>query len=387
MPLSLGPKTYKQGNLVFSYDLSDTTNSYIGEPTTNLVPSPEHNGQFTTSNGWSTYNTNQYNGAQYFSIGTIGSVTNNIVTLSSVGRNIRSFDVLRAQTTGGGVTAGTDYVIKKISSTTFSLHTYNGSQDGSQGYINPSTNFFKVHDAYATDTRVPIDATNFPTMWWGAPHLPNSGLIKEIVPNGGRRKGTNCMRLHAYRGDGVVDGMAYGVYCPVNVNDIITMSVWIKLVDNRNPTASLGYSTYFNAGFSAGATTFSNLTTEWQKFEYTWTSSNTFSFYSYWWPSGASVPYAIDIADFQVEVNKGHSTPFVAGNRSSTQSLFDVSGNRTLNVSDVSFDSNGEMEFDGTNDFLSVGSFNLYSMGNSKLEAVIYMNNLSSPYSSYSIFG
>ena len=118
--------------LVLNLDASSIASFYDNEPTTNLVPSAQNNGRFTTSNGWATYNTNQYNGAQYFSIGTIGSITDNIVTLSSVGRNIRSFDVLRAQTTGGGISAGTDYVIKKLSSNTFSLHLYNGSQDGSQ---------------------------------------------------------------------------------------------------------------------------------------------------------------------------------------------------------------------------------------------------------------
>jgi len=139
-----------------------------------------------------------------------------------------------------------------------------------------------VHDAYANDTRISVNATNFPTMWWGPPHLPNSGLIKEIVPNGGRRSGTNCMRLHVYRGDGVVDGMAYGVNTSVTTGDIITMSVWVKLVDDRYPSGTLGYSTYFGPGYSAGSTTFSNLTTDWKKYEYTWTASNTYGFISYW---------------------------------------------------------------------------------------------------------
>lgn len=89
---------------------------------------------------------------------------------------------------------------------------------------------------------------------------------------------------------------------------------------------------------------------------------------------------------YQLE-QKDHMTPLVLGTRSSTQSLIDITGNRTINTSNVSFNSSGELVFDGTNDFLSVGSFNLYSMGSSTLEAIIYMNNLSSPDNSYSIFG
>jgi hypothetical protein len=88
----------------------------------------------------------------------------------------------------------------------------------------------------------------------------------------------------------------------------------------------------------------------------------------------------------QVE-EKDHVTPLVAGTRSVTQGLLDISGNKTINTSNASFNSSGELVFDGTNDFLSVGSFNLYSMGSCTLEAIIYMNNLSSPDNSYSIFG
>jgi hypothetical protein len=101
---------------------------------------------------------------------------------------------------------------------------------------------------------------------------------------------------------------------------------------------------------------------------------------------GDSVNDKIWYFGHQVE-QKDHMTPLVAGTRSSTQGLLDISGNKTINTSNASFNSSGELVFDGTNDFLSVGSFNLYSMGSCTLEAIIYMNNLSSPDNSYSIFG
>ena len=338
--------------LAFMYDTGDGK-SYKGEPTSNIVPTPNANSRFTTSNNWRTYNTNQYNSNTYFSIGTVSSVSNNIVTLGSVGRNIRSFDVLKPETTGGGVTAGANYVIKKISSTTFSLHEYNSSQDGSQGYINPDTGFHKVHDAYANDTRISINATNFPTSWWGGPHLPNSGLIKEIVEGGGRVSGTNAMRLHVYREDNVRDGMAYGVYCPVTAGDVITISVYLKRADDRGSGKSLGYSTYFGSGNSASSTTFGPLTTEWKRYTYTWTASTTFNFYSYWWPSATSSAYAIDMCDFQVEIN-GHATQFTTGTRSATQGLLDRTGTSTIDISNASFDSDAQMTFDGTDDYAEV---------------------------------
>jgi len=40
MPFSAGPNIAARPNLVFEYDLGDVQNSYKGEPTTNLVPSP-----------------------------------------------------------------------------------------------------------------------------------------------------------------------------------------------------------------------------------------------------------------------------------------------------------------------------------------------------------
>jgi len=45
-------------------------------------------------------------------------------------------------------------------------------------------------------------------------------------------------------------------------------------------------------------------------------------------------------------------TPFVAGTRSATQALLPLVGNSTLNLSYVSFDTNAQMIFDGTNDYI-----------------------------------
>ena len=350
--------------LVLNVDAKHIQSFTDNEPTTNLVPSSHVNGRFTTSNGWRTYNTNQYNGNTYFSIGTIGSVTNNIVTLSSVGRNIRSFDVLRPQTTGGGVTAGTDYFIKKITANTFSLHAYNGSQNGSQGYINDATGGHKVHDSYHYDQRVSISAAGFPTMWWGAPHLPNAALVKEIVENGGRLPGTNAMRLNVFREDNVRDGMAYGVYCPVTAGDTITMSVWLKLKDNTKPDATLGYSTYFGAGNGSHGTTFSGLTTEWQRFTTTWTASVTYNFYSYWWPSTNNALYSIDMCDFQVETGRDTPSSFTTSSRVQNTTINNLNGTNTGTlINNPTFNNGKWFDFSGVDDYINIPSasnFNMY---------------------------
>ena len=55
----------------------------------------------------------------------------------------------------------------------------------------------------------------------------------------------------------------------------------------------------------------------------------------------------------QVEV-KSHATPFINGTRSVTEALKDFTKNATLDLSNVSFDSNAQMTFDGTTDYVTV---------------------------------
>jgi len=369
-----------QDNLAFGYDSyyggvqCKSTRFYKGQPTTNVLATNTgaRNARFEANNNWGTYNTNQYNSNNYFDIGTIGSVSNNIVTLSSVGHNIRSFDVLRPQTTGGGVGSGTNYVVKKLSSTTFSLHAYNSSQNGTQGYINPDTNFFKVHDAYANDTRVSINATNFPDMWWGPPHLPNSGIIKELRYGGGYVRGTNALRLHIYRGDGVADGMAYNVNTPVTQGDVITVSYWVKPVNANAYGKTYQYTTYFGAGNGAFSNTVTlNSTGDWQKVEHQWTASATYPFIQYWFPQGSTDKYAFDMADLQVELNKGHATPFTTSSRSTTNSLIDLKRTTTIDINNVSFDSSGQPDWDGTDDKGIINNFPHVWNNSVTIEAVV----------------
>ena len=351
MSLGHSPKIVTDG-LVFYYDMANTKKSWKGEPTTNLIPSPEHNGRFTTSNGWGTFSTNQYNGATYFSIGTIGSVTDNIVTLSSVGTAVQTFDVLHPQTSGGGLVGGTSYFVKRINSTQFSLHAYDGTSNGSHGYINPDTGWHKCHDSIALDQRIAINATSFPTMWRQHPHLSNSGLVKEVVEGVGP-DGQSVMRLHVHKTNGTADGMAYGVYTPVTQGDLITVSYWQR---NSMAGTNLTYSTWFGSGQGVGGGSYAPTDTNWHKREYIWTASTTFSFYQYFYlDASTTVPYYIDLCDLQVEVNKqNYPTPFVIGTRSDTDAIVDLVGNATVTASNLTY-VNDKFKFVSANsNYLSV---------------------------------
>ena len=371
MAIKSGPSIVSDGLVIFLDAIS--ADSYPGEPTDNKQPN-NASSRFTSSNSWGTYNTNQYNSNNYFSIGTISSVSDNIVTTSS-SHPFRTFDAVRAQTTGGGITAGTNYFIKKLSSTTFTIHAYNSSQDGTQGYIR-SDGYHQVHESIATDTRVSINATDFPTMWWGPPHLPNTCHVKELRIGEGPIKGTNCMRVHVTRTTGVDGGMSYGVNVSgATQGDTITSSWWAR--SSLPGSKTVQYYTYWGSGFSASATNFTP-TQEWQKFTHTWTASNTYGFIQYWFQgSHTSGAWWFDVADLQTEINKSYSTPYVLpeSDRSSTNGWKDISGHgnhgtltNMTGTGLVHYRSGGSAErggvilptgnsyldFDGTNDYITL---------------------------------
>lgn len=359
MGLSSGLNSATLG-LTFAYDVGDVVNSYIGEPTVNLIPSPEYNTYPTANNGWGTYNTNRYcdpnppyTCGTFWPIPSIASVSNNIVTTVST-HPIRSFDVLRPQTTGGGLVANTDYLMKKISDTQFSIHAYNNSQDGSQGYVSTATGGFKVHDSYWLDQRVSVNASSFPTMWWGYPHLPNSALVKEIITGGFNLKSrakSDCIRLHWFRTD-ATDGMAYNVDASVTIGSPVTVSFYARAASQSAVGQSIGFQNYNYSGppgySSFGMTVTWGAVGEWVKNSYTFTPTHN-ALISYWFPSTGGMD--VDIANIQIE-QKDHATQFVAGTRSATQGLLPLTGS-TIDLTNVSFNSSAQMVFDGTNDYIN----------------------------------
>ena len=349
--------------LVLNFDPSNLSSFVNSQPTTNLIPNPTINSYPTFGNGWGTYNTNQYCGnngcAQYWDIPAIASVSDNIVTTVSA-HPIRSFDVINPQTSGGGLTAGTQYLAKKISDTKFSLHAYNGSQDGSQGYLNPATGRFKVHDSFWLDQRISVNASSFPTKWFGNPHQPNSALVKEIISGGFNVAGhpvTDCVRLHWFRSD-ATDGMAYGVDAPLQIGVPTTVSFYARAASpsavgqsisfqNYNYSGPAGYS-YYSTGITWGGVG------EWVRNSYTFTPTHN-AIISYWFPSSGDMK--VDIANIQVE-QSGGLTPFVAGTRSQNTTMYDLSGNNkngTL-TNGPSFNTNGYISFDGVDDYISIAN-------------------------------
>jgi hypothetical protein len=135
---------------------------------------------------------------------------------------------------------------------------------------------------------------------------------------------TSYAHFHQYNGGKFTNGNTY------------TISAWVK------GSGTLGQ--YNQGGY--GPITYSpsqvtTLTNDWQRVSYTLTSQ-TDSLYPYWAAEGITQNIPMYFTFAQAE-RKDHRTPFVNTDRSITQSLVDLVGRSTVNISNVSFDSNGPL--------------------------------------------
>jgi hypothetical protein len=72
----------------------------------------------------------------------------------------------------------------------------------------------------------------------------------------------------------------------------------------------------------------------------------------------------------QLEVGRTTPTRYVNGTRSSTQGLLDLTGNSTIDLSNISFDSNAQITFDGTGDHIALTG-NILNVDSFTVEAVV----------------
>tara|TARA_B100001939_G_scaffold231791_1_gene199666 strand:- start:3191 stop:4351 length:1161 start_codon:yes stop_codon:yes gene_type:complete len=126
-----------------------------------------------------------------------------------------------------------------------------------------------------------------------------------------------------------------------------TTSAWVK-----------GTGTFAIKSHWGGNTNFT-MTGDWQRVSMTVTASTSSSSnFPYFAGEGLTVGTDFYITDAQTE-HKSHATPYVAsgsstGSRSNTASLIDLKRTEDISVANVSFDSTGQPEFDGTDDIIEV---------------------------------
>jgi hypothetical protein len=156
---------------------------------------------------------------------------------------------------------------------------------------------------------------------------------------------------------------------------------WLQYVESLDRAAHVGLYSYSNTngynnfwdGLQNG---YNTKTHTWQRVSVTFTATDNGQLGNY--HGGYMYGHAVGsgelrIADVQLEV-KPHATPYSNSlTRSATQGLLPIVGNSTIDLSNVSFDSNAQMVFDGTDDYASVtlpSSLVVYC-----LEMVWYNNN------------
>jgi len=111
------------------------------------------------------------------------------------------------------------------------------------------------------------------------------------------------------------------------------------------------------------------LTNKWVRYSYTRSVSSSASSH---WSGVRGIISSTDVyvAASQMEI-KGHSTPFTPTTRSSTQSLIDLKSTTDIDVSNVSFDSNGQPDFDGTDDEIQIASSDWNKVTQVTVEAIV----------------
>jgi hypothetical protein len=289
----------------------------VEELTDNIIPLSV-NRTFSGGNTHGTFSTGTtYNNNVPYVIGTIDNITDNIVTLVTVDHPLYTYDVVHPTTTGGGLTANTDYFIKRLTTNSFTIHEYNASQDGSQGYV-VAGGGFKVHESIWSDTRVSINATSFPTTWAGSAHKSNMGLVKEIIPRGFNFNGQyyDHLRLHTEhrKPEGqTVNYMAYGVLTPVTVGLAYSWSFWARAATPESIGGTIWLNLYTAGSYWTGGGVSMTLTDEWQQYRLEGLIAPATGVTLMYFPS-APAYNTVDIACLQCE-QKTFSTSFVDGSR------------------------------------------------------------------------
>jgi hypothetical protein len=274
MPTSVGPNTFGEENLVFGYDLGDVSNSYKGEPITNI---------WGVQTG---FNVNQRSGWD-MPYAYNGAITNSVYTGGTWNGN-RIWEVLH--------TAGTS---------------------GYAGY-----------ESWRLCVDQPLAGT-------GTYSTTRRVAIKICVLEGS----ITDMALHSGGGNGGYNG---GDWIPIPESqvprDCPVKTGWYQFLadgswnsDSVGHCVGLGFINYNRVKI---------LTTE-----------------PMYYPAN-------------------HLVPFTGASRSATQGLLDLTGNSTIDLTNVSFDSNAQMTFDGTDDYVSLGDNSVWDFGqNGTIEVMVYPTN------------
>lgn len=149
---------------------------------------------------------------------------------------------------------------------------------------------------------------------------------------------------------------------------------WLQWTSDLNLCADVGFyskntsnSNGFHDGRSGGSAKNTKLNT-WERVHHVYTISanrnltNSYGSVYMYTHTQSNIDGVIKIADVQLEIDTDWPSAYIpqasneiTGSRSSTESLRNVVNNVGIDISNVSFNDKGHIEFDGTNDYLLTG--------------------------------
>jgi hypothetical protein len=189
-----------------------------------------------------------------------------------------------------------------------------------------------------------------------------SGTItenSEIAPDG-------TLTAHRYQ---VNSGYNYQVLT-IPANTTITYSVWIKMLNGVTSTSFGPYIWNYNSPtYGIVAQDLSGVSPQWKRMTMTYTTQAHQSGFSLSYGAtngGMNGTYALWRPQLEY---KSNATPFTTGTRSATQGLLPLIGNTSLDLSTVSFDSNAQIIFDGSDDRI-LTSENIVLNGSQTFETI-----------------
>jgi hypothetical protein len=241
-----------------------------------------------------------------------------------------------------------------------------------------TTRFYKGKpvDNMATDpTFLNSTAGTFTSQAWGG-DTGNGEFATNTSPEGGGLMYINHNTSTAAGGGGnyndldvnnwtLTNGVTYtrSWWAKSNITQTINGHM-LSINGGGNNTYILGDSTDLVAG-------------EWQRVSHTFTYSGT-SNLDWRFRSINYNQSKVYIANIQLEVGS-IASPFTATSRSDTASLIDLKRTTDIDVSNVSFDSTGQPDFDGTGDFIKASSTHSIT-SDITLEAVFNEDTSSAPH-------
>jgi hypothetical protein len=278
MAVANGYGSIVTNGLVFAYDIGDTYNSYIGEPTTNYI-----------------YHQNP--------------------------RIDSSYESYMPESGNGTIATNHPGAIR----------VYNSNGSDISYYINGGvgdwSNQRHAYWIYDNTLKRPVVRMYNENGSWQAKHFnPEIGSLTNI---------------------GISAGNTY------------TLS-WLQYVESLDRSAWVGFYSYsntygYNNFWDGLGAAYNTQVKTWQRVSYTFTANNNGQLSNY--HNGYMYGQAIGngelrIADVQLEV-KSHPTQYSPNQtRSATQGLLPIVDNSTIDLTNISFDSNAQIYFDGTNDYI-----------------------------------